>query len=71
MNTEVIDIYQWEAFVLSNFSAHEIEFYGETYKTAEHCYHCQRYDDSTILYEIKNAKSPDEAWEISQKYKKS
>lgn len=70
MNTEVVDTYQWEAFVFSNFSTREIEFYGEIYKTVEHCYHCQRYSDSTILYEIKNAKSPDEAREISQKYKK-
>jgi predicted NAD-dependent protein-ADP-ribosyltransferase YbiA (DUF1768 family) len=40
------------------------------YKTAEHCYHCQRYQDRAILLEIKNARSPDEAWKISQQYKK-
>ena len=45
MSEEVINIYQGEAFVLSNFSAHEITFKWETYKTVEHCYHCQRYDD--------------------------
>lgn len=69
MNEEIVDIYQGEAFVLSNFSLHEVIFKWEVYKTAEHCYHCQRYDNEKIIHEIKNSISPDEAWQLSQKYK--
>ena len=53
----------------SNYSAHAVEYGGVLYPTAEHAYHCQRYTDPVILKEIRNARSPFKAWEVSQKYK--
>ncbi len=39
------------------------------YPTLEHAYQCKRYVDKNIVEEIRNAKSPVKAWEISSKYK--
>jgi ribA/ribD-fused uncharacterized protein len=54
---------------LSVLSAHMVEFKGTMYATCEHAYHCQRYADSAVVEEIKNARSAYAAWEVSQKYK--
>ena len=54
---------------LSAFSAHAVEYKGVLYPTVEHAYHSQRYTDSKIIEEIKNARSAYLAWELSQKYK--
>ena len=64
-----INFCETEYMVLSNFSAHEVEFRGVSFKTAEHCYHSCRYTDKEIQKDIENAKSAREAWNISQKYK--
>lgn len=56
---------------LSPFSAHEIEIWGETFKTHEHAYQSKRFKDSVERNEIKNAKSPLQAWMFAQKYKSS
>ncbi|MEQ1500550.1 MAG: NADAR family protein [Parcubacteria group bacterium] len=53
----------------SPYTAHAIEIGGEVYATVEHAYQCQRYTDRNIIEEIKNARSPVKAWEISTKYK--
>ena len=53
----------------SNYSAHQIEFNGVVYPTVEHAYHSQRYSDAAIRDEIRSARSPYKAWQISQKYK--
>ena len=53
----------------SAYSAHTIEFDGALYPTVEHAYHCQRYDDPAIRQEILQARSPWQAWRISQRYK--
>lgn len=60
-----------EIFVtyFSAYSAHAVEYQGVVYPTVEHAYHCQRYDDPKITHEIRSARSPFKAWEISQKYK--
>ena len=57
------------AIYFSGYSAHVIEKDGIIYPTLEHAYHCMRYMDDSIITEIKNARSPVLAWEISQKYK--
>ncbi len=54
---------------LSPFSAHEIEINGEIFKTAEHAYQCLKLKVSTERENIKNAKSPLQAWLIAQEYK--
>lgn len=53
----------------SPFSPQMVEYRGVLYPTAEHAYHCQRYSDPKILKEMKNARSPKKAWEISQRNK--
>lgn len=53
----------------SNFSAHAVEYKGIVYPTVEHAYQCIRYADARIREEIINARSPEKAWEISQKHK--
>ncbi len=58
------------AIYFSGYSAHAIEKDGVVYPTLEHAYHCMRYVDQNIIEEIKNARSPMLAWEVSQRYKK-
>ncbi len=53
----------------SPYTAHAIEIDGVVYPTVEHAYQCQRYTDSVIIEEIRNAHSSVKAWEISCKYK--
>ena len=53
----------------SPYTAHAIEINGVIYPTVEHAYQCLRYEDEKIINEIKNARSPVQAWEISTKYK--
>jgi len=53
----------------SGYSAHQIEYKEVLYPTVEHAYHCQRYSDPRVIEEIRAARSPRKAWEVSQKYK--
>lgn len=53
----------------SPYTAHAIELDGVVYPTVEHAYQCQRYTDQKIIDEIRNARSPVKAWEVSTKYK--
>jgi ribA/ribD-fused uncharacterized protein len=57
------------AIYFSPYTAHAIEIDDVVYPTVEHAYQCLRYSDSSIIDEIKNARSPVKAWEISAKYK--
>ena len=57
------------ATYFSAYSAHAIEYKGVLYPTVEHAYHCQRYDLPGVRDEIRTARSPVKAWEISQVYK--
>jgi N-glycosidase YbiA len=57
------------AIYFSGYSAHAIEYKGVVYPTLEHAYHCLRYTDPHIRKEILEARSPEKAWEVSQKYK--
>ena len=67
------EIYPYELFekFLAPFSGHMLEFKGVLYTTVEHAYHCQRYTDTKVMEEIKQARSAYLAWETSQKYKNS
>jgi ribA/ribD-fused uncharacterized protein len=64
-----IPYYENSNFVFHNFSAHHINYNGITYPTAEHAFHCAKFDDEKIKEEIKNAGSPFEAFELGKKYK--
>jgi ribA/ribD-fused uncharacterized protein len=68
MTNRIYPLDQYEKF-LATFSAHAIEYQGKLYPTVEHAYHSSRYSDEAIKEEIRQAKSPYLAWEISQKYK--
>lgn len=56
---------------LSPFSAHEIEIWGETFKTHEHAYQSKRFKFGPERDKVKNAKSPLQAWLLAQEYKKN
>lgn len=64
-------MYPLEKFYIyfSPYTAHAIEIDGLVYPTLEHAYQCQRYTDSKIIEEIRQAYSPLKAWEVSSKYK--
>jgi len=57
------------AIYFSPYTAHAIEVDGVVYPTVEHAYQCQRYTDPNIIEEIRSARSPVKAWQISTKYK--
>lgn len=59
------------AIYFSPYTAHAIEIDGVVYPTMEHAYQCSRYADDAIREEIRAARSPVKAWEISTKYKSS
>lgn len=67
----MLEILSREVFTkyLSAFSAHPITYHGTTYKTVEHAYHAQRYTDAKIVQDIVDSETPEEAWEVSQRYK--
>lgn len=54
--------------MFSNFSSHEVEFEGKKYKTSEHCYQCQKFNDKSIISEVANAGSPYMARKIAHRY---
>jgi len=53
----------------SPYTAHAIEIDGVVYPTVEQAYQCQRYTNKEIIEEIRSARSPVKAWEVSTKYK--
>jgi N-glycosidase YbiA len=65
------DILPLEIFYIyfAPYTAHAIEIDGVVYPTMEHAYQCERYDDQKIKDEIRSARSPVKAWEVSTKYK--
>ena len=64
-----IPYYENSYFALHNFSAHSIDYKGFLYPTVEHAFHASKFDDEKIREEIKNAKSPLEAFTLGKKYK--
>lgn len=56
-----ISFYLQGSYVLSNFSAHAVEFNGSVYPTAEHAYQAQKFKDPEIKLAILSAKSPMDA----------
>lgn len=52
-----VRFYEGEYYPLSNFSAHEVVFEGERYKTAEHAYQVAKFHDPVMRDKIRNAPS--------------
>jgi hypothetical protein len=63
--------YEDEYYWLSNFSAHQVEFDGRLYPTAEHAYQAQKFIDDRIKEKVRSAKSPVLAKAIAYRYKKN
>lgn len=60
-----IKFYTPKFYIFNNFSAHAVEFRGQLYPTAEHAYQAAKCTDPRGQEEIRNARSPLEAKEIS------
>ena len=69
-STEPINFLETRLQDLSPFSAHQIEIWSELFPTFEHAYQCARIVDGPERDEIKNARSPMDAWRLGQMYKK-
>lgn len=68
-SSEPINFLETRFMDLSPFSAHQIEIWGEVFPTFEHAYQCARIMPGPEREEIKNARSPMDAWRAGQKYK--
>ena len=64
-----IPFYETSGMVLSNFSAHRIEYEGVEYPTVEHAFHAQKFGEGSVKERITRAGSPLVAWELGRKYK--
>ena len=58
-----IPYYETSYFVFSNFSSHSVKINGLFYPTVEHAYHAAKFEDEKISEEIRNSRSPLEAYE--------
>lgn len=76
-NDRQIFFYEQDFYILSNFSAFEVEWSGFTFKTSEHLYHWMRFTISNepnaqfIAGKIMNAHSAHDAFKIAQECKAS
>jgi len=61
-----IGFYEGPYYMLSNFSAHELEYNGEIYKTSEHAYQVAKFVDPDMREKIKHAPSAFLAREYGQ-----
>jgi ribA/ribD-fused uncharacterized protein len=70
LNNQPVNIDEDVFAYLSPFSAHQVEVEGEIFATVEHAYQASRFKNgSKERGEIKNAKSPLQAWFLAQEYK--
>lgn len=63
--------YEQDFYVLSNFSAFQIIWYGWIFPTSEHAYHWEKFKDTDfkIAKRILDARSAHEAFKLAEKYK--
>ncbi|PJE74570.1 MAG: hypothetical protein COV01_00885 [Candidatus Taylorbacteria bacterium CG10_big_fil_rev_8_21_14_0_10_41_48] len=66
MKKDPILFYEHEFYVCSNFSSFEVEYKGETWKTAEHAYQASKYEDDEIRKSIQRARSSHDAMKIAK-----
>ncbi|HEY4417585.1 MAG TPA: NADAR family protein [Verrucomicrobiae bacterium] len=61
--------YEQEFYVLSNFSAFNVDVFGRDFQTAEHAYHWRKFSDtsSTTAHEIRFARSAHDAFKLAEK----
>lgn len=62
--------YEQDFYVLSNFSAFNLEWKGVVFQTSEAAYHSEKFDyESKVFYEIRHAPSAHEAFKIAERNK--
>lgn len=64
-NEKQVLFYENEFYCLSNFSSFAVEENNVIYMTAEHLYHCKKFDDQEIIEKILNSRSAHDAQKIA------
>ena len=61
--------YEQDFYVLSNFSAFQLEWRDRRFQTSEHAYHCEKFSPGSYAYDlIRTAPSAHEAFKFAEKY---
>jgi len=63
---KAVGFFEGRLYSLSNFSAHRVEYMGETFATSEHAYQTLKFADPAMRAKIKNAPSAFLAREFGQ-----
>lgn len=63
---KAVGFFEGRLYSLSNFSAHRVEYMGETFATSEHAYQTLKFSDPALRAKIKNAPSAFLAREFGQ-----
>lgn len=74
LDTETqVFFYEQEFYVLSNFSAFQLYWKGQTFMTSEHAYHCEKFPGrvSHIRDAIRSAPSAHEALQVARRHEMS
>lgn len=67
---ERVCFYEQDFYVLSNFSAFNLELDGVTYATSEHAYHVKKFpNDALAALAIANAPSAHEAFKLAERFR--
>lgn len=62
--------YEQEFYVLSNFSAFQLEWRDRRFATSEHAYQCEKFADGSYAHSlIRASTSAHDAFKIAEKYK--
>lgn len=67
---ERVCFYEQDFYVLSNFSAFNVQLNGVTYPTSEHAYHARKFPtDTTAALAVINAPSAHEAFKLAERFR--
>lgn len=66
-----IFFYEQDFYVLSNFSAFNVDIFGRRFQTAEHAYHWRKFAGAypTIAHAIENSTSAHNAFKLAEQHK--
>jgi len=63
---EIIDCYERDYYVFSNFSSFSMDYEGTYFPTSEHLYHYFKFTDPVLQQQIREAKSAHEAFKLAE-----
>lgn len=66
---EIIDCYERDFYVFSNFSSFQLIWKGKLYPTAEHAYHSEKFESPLVKEQIRNCFSAHEAFKMANDLK--